>query len=39
VADLQKLAEPLDERGYRQEQIAAILGGNWLRILKTALPE
>lgn len=39
IADLQKLREPLAELGYTEEHIAAIFGGNWLRILRRALPE
>ncbi len=38
VADLTKLQEPLAERGFSSEHIAAILSGNWLRILGQALP-
>lgn len=39
VADLQKLIQPLAERGYTDDQIAAIMGGNWLRMLRAALPD
>ncbi len=39
VADLQKLTEVLARRGYSQADIAAILGGNWVRVLQNALPE
>lgn len=39
IADLQRLGAVLSARGYGQADIAAILGGNWLRILKTYLPE
>ncbi len=38
VADLQNLRYPLARRGYSDDQIAAILGGNWIRVLKRALP-
>jgi membrane dipeptidase len=38
IADLQKLAPLLAEKGYTQEDIAAILGGNWLSRLKQTLP-
>lgn len=38
IADLQKLAHILEMRGYNQEDVAAILGGNWLDILRKALP-
>lgn len=36
IADLQKLKEPLDQRGYSEIDIAAILHGNWLRLLRRA---
>jgi len=39
VADLQKLAPRLAQSGYTEEDIAAILGRNWLRILDETLPE
>ncbi len=39
IADLQTLAEALARRGYGEEDIAAVLGGNWIRLLQTALPE
>jgi membrane dipeptidase len=39
VADLQKLSGLLSERGYEDNQIADILSGNWLRLLREALPE
>jgi membrane dipeptidase len=32
------LARGLRERGYVGERLSAILSGNWLRILKAALP-
>ncbi|MBN2387568.1 MAG: membrane dipeptidase [Anaerolineales bacterium] len=38
IADLQKLVPILAARGYRDEDVAAILGGNWLRHLKSCLP-
>ncbi len=38
IADLQKLAPLLAEKGYSQEDIGAILGGNWLDLLQTGLP-
>ncbi len=37
VADLQKLGTVLAAKGYNDEQVAAVLGNNWLRYLKTAL--
>lgn len=39
IADLQKIVVLLAERGYTDEQIDAIFHGNWLRVLRTALPE
>jgi len=39
VSDLGKLKEPLLRRGYSEEQCAAILGGNWLSILRKVIPE
>lgn len=37
IADLQKMAGLLAERGYKPEDIAAILHGNWLRFLRGVL--
>ena len=39
VADLARFGPALAELGYGEEDIAAVLGGNWLRVLQTALPE
>jgi membrane dipeptidase len=39
IADLQKLVPLLVERGYPQDDIAAILAGNWLEKLRRILPE
>ena len=36
IADLQKLAKKLQERGFGQEDIASIMHGNWLRLLRQA---
>lgn len=36
IADLQKLQGMLAKRGYSTEDIAAILHGNWLRLLRQA---
>ena len=36
IADLQKLGGLLAERGYGEDDIAAILHGNWLRLLSGA---
>jgi membrane dipeptidase len=38
IADLQNLAPILKEKGYHDEEVAAILGENWLRHLRTNLP-
>jgi membrane dipeptidase len=38
IADLQKLNPLLAERGYSQDEIANILGKNWLNWLKNILP-
>ena len=34
VADLGRVAAPLAARGYSTAEIEAILGGNWLRVLR-----
>lgn len=39
VADLQKLGDALADAKFNDEDIANILGGNWLRVLRTALPQ
>jgi len=38
VADLQKLAPILEERGYASTDIAALFGGNWIDLLQRSLP-
>ena len=38
IADLLRIGEPLRQRGYTPEDVAAILGGNFLRILRAGLP-
>lgn len=38
VADLHKLAPLLEEKGYSGENITAIFGENWRRVLQSALP-
>ncbi len=38
IADLQKLAPLLAEKGYTDENIAAVLGQNWIRFLTHLLP-
>ena len=39
IADLHKLIPLLGEKGYSEEDIAAIFGQNWLRKLRSVLPE
>jgi membrane dipeptidase len=39
IADLQALAPVLAEKGYTEADIAAILGENWLSLLRESLPE
>jgi membrane dipeptidase len=39
IADVRKLIPLLSQRGYSQEDIAAILGENWLDRLRKILPE
>jgi membrane dipeptidase len=39
IADLPRLANVLDRRGYSPADIEAIMGGNWLNFLSRALPE
>ena len=36
IADLQKIPAILDERGYSAEDVAAIMHGNWIEILRRA---
>jgi membrane dipeptidase len=38
VADLPVIAEALHERGYPNEAIENIMGGNWKRVLSEHLP-
>jgi membrane dipeptidase len=38
VADLVRIGPALGEMGYGEAEIAAVLGGNWLRLLQEALP-
>jgi membrane dipeptidase len=38
VGDLQKIGAALAERGYAEKDVAAILGGNWVEILRRGLP-
>lgn len=39
VADLQKLAPLLAQKGYTNNDITAIMGENWLSLLRRTLPE
>ena len=39
VADLGRIGDALSERGYSASDVAGILGGNWLRVLRRGLPE
>ncbi len=39
VADLSKIGERLLSRGYPDDSVSKILGGNWLRVLRRALPD
>jgi membrane dipeptidase len=39
IADLQHIAEILSKRGYSDADIAAIMHGNWLRLLREAWKE
>jgi membrane dipeptidase len=39
VADLAKLADGLRARGYADPDVEAIMGGNWLSLLRRGLPE
>ena len=38
VADLQKIATALAERGYSSSDVDAITHENWLRVLRRSLP-
>jgi membrane dipeptidase len=39
IADLQKIPELLDRRGYKPADVEAIMHGNWLRFFAQVLPE
>jgi membrane dipeptidase len=39
VADLGRIGEALRDRGYGEADVKGILGGNWLRVLQSGLPE
>lgn len=38
IADLQLIGSGLVERGYAEEEVAAVLGENWLALLRRSLP-
>ncbi|MFN2304087.1 MAG: dipeptidase [Anaerolineales bacterium] len=38
IADLVKLAPKLSEKGYNEDDVARIFGGNWQRVLENNLP-
>jgi len=38
VADVGKIADALKSRGYAAADIEAVMGGNWLRLLRRVLP-
>jgi membrane dipeptidase len=38
IADLPKLADALERRGYTETDVRKIMSGNWLRVLERALP-
>ena len=38
VADLQKIGDGLRQAGYSPADVEAVMGGNWLRILRQCLP-
>ena len=38
IADLQRLGTILEERGYSERDVQAVLGGNWLRFFSDNLP-
>ncbi len=39
VADLPRIGEALDKRGYNSAEVEAVLGRNWLNLLERTLPE
>jgi len=39
IADLQKLIPRLQEKGYTEKDIAAVLGENWIAYLERSLPK
>jgi membrane dipeptidase len=39
IADLARIGEALRAKGYDDDDVAKILGGNWMRVLRHALPD
>ena len=39
LADIQKLTDPLSKKGYSDEDIAGIMGINWIEFLQQSLPD
>jgi membrane dipeptidase len=39
IADLPKLATALAAGGFSADDVAAVMGGNWLRLLGRCLPD
>jgi membrane dipeptidase len=39
IADLRKIIPILNQKGYTEADISAIMGGNWLAHLRNNLPE
>jgi membrane dipeptidase len=39
IADLENIASALQKRGYKQDDIAAVMYANWLRVLRNSLPD
>jgi membrane dipeptidase len=39
IADLPRIADALSRRGYTDAAVEAIMGGNWLRVLRKHLPQ
>ncbi|MDF3043618.1 MAG: peptidase [Thermomicrobiales bacterium] len=38
LADVQRIPELLRKRGYSEANIAAVMHGNWMRLLELGLP-
>lgn len=39
IADLQRLPHILSRRGYEDAEVAAVMHGNWIRLLRAGLPQ